>query len=97
MCDRWRNSFQAFIDDMGRKPTPLHTLDREDNDGPYSPDNCRWATRVEQNNNRSFNRHMTINGERLTVAQAARNAGLPHATVLSRLDAGKSDDEAVRQ
>lgn len=96
MCEAWRQSFEAFIADMGKKPTSLHTLDRINNDGNYEPSNCRWATRTEQNNNRSFNRHLMLNGELLTVAQAARAVGLPHATILHRLDAGKSDEEAVR-
>jgi hypothetical protein len=96
MCDEWRSSFKAFFDDIGPRPSPLHSLDRKDGDGPYSPDNCHWATEEEQNNNRSFNRHLTVNGERVTVAQAARETGIPHATILSRLDAGKTDEEAVR-
>lgn len=54
VCDRWvwgdgkRSGFECFIADMGRKPSPDHSLDRTDNDGPYAPWNCRWATKAEQ-------------------------------------------------
>lgn len=51
ICDRWRGSFEAFLSDMGNKPTPKHSIDRINNDGNYEPGNCRWATAKEQRAN----------------------------------------------
>lgn len=96
MCAEWSTSFEAFIAHMGRRPTKRHSLDRIDGDGHYEPGNCRWATIEEQNNNRPhFNRTLEVGGSTMTVAQASRAYGVPHGTILDRLDRGLSGEEAV--
>jgi hypothetical protein len=63
VCPQWVESFSTFLADMGPRSNPLHSIERRDNDGPYAPDNCYWATRKEQARNTRNNVLLTWNGE----------------------------------
>lgn len=57
VCERWLNSYENFLEDMGRKPSPIHSIDRINVNGNYEPSNCRWATPKEQSNNTTRNKN----------------------------------------
>src|ERR1700743_836023 len=77
VCDRWRDSFANFLQDMGLKPSPAHTLDRfPQKEGNYEPGNCRWATTKEQNRNRKSNVYLEFEGERLVKVDWAKRLGI---------------------
>jgi hypothetical protein len=94
VCDRWLNSFENFLKDMGHKPPGL-SLERRDNDGPYSPDNCRWATTYEQAANRRKNVWVEFQGEQMIMSEAIRRSGLPASAVWSRLRDGWTVERAL--
>lgn len=95
VCDRWRHSFPAFLEDMGHRPADKDSIDRIDNDGPYSPENCRWATALEQGANKANNHRLEWNGECLTIAEWCRRLGMKKNTLLNRLNRGLSAEEAL--
>lgn len=86
VCDRWVNSFQNFINDVGFSPTKNHSLDRINNDGNYEPGNCKWSTVSEQKCNTRSNRLITFEGETKTVSQWASFYKLSYFTIISRLN-----------
>ena len=88
VCARWLASLEAFVKDMGPQPSPRHTVERMDNDGAYTPENCRWATRRDQNRNYRRNRRITHNGVTLPMVDMARKHGLQPNTLRTRLDRG---------
>lgn len=94
ICERWE-SFPNFLEDMGLKPSPKHTIDRIDVNGNYEPMNCRWATQKEQHNNKRSNHWLEFNGERKTIQQWLDITGMPDTTFHSRLKAGWSVEDAL--
>ena len=88
VCSRWFESFDNFVSDMGPRPSSRHSIDRVNNDGNYEPSNCRWATAKEQWENSRQNRHpVEIKGEKITLSEACRRAGLPYSRVHMRINA----------
>lgn len=94
MCERWKNSFEAFLEDMGRCPVGK-VIDRINNDGDYKPGNCRWATTFEQNNNKRNVPKITHDGKTLTKSEWDLERGYPIGTVARRIFEGCSVEKAL--
>lgn len=88
VCERWlgKSGFLNFIEDMGMRPSSEHTLDRKNNDGDYTPENCRWATKEEQYSNKSTNRLITFQGKTQTMTQWCREKNITRGSLVGRLD-----------
>jgi hypothetical protein len=95
VCERW-HVFDNFIADMGVRPD-AHSLERRDNNGNYSPENCRWATKLDQANNTRANRLHVFDGRAQTVEQWARERNSSAQAIRHRLRRGWSISEALTQ
>jgi hypothetical protein len=95
VCESWLNSFEAFLADMGPRPSSRHTVDRIDGDGHYEPANCRWATPTEQGRNTRQNVVLNIDGESLCVSAWAERVGVSQQLIKDRLRLGWVAKEAV--
>jgi len=96
VCDRWLQSFENFIADMGKRPSTSHSLDRINNDGDYTPQNCRWATPKEQARNTQTNRLITLNGVTRTLVEWREYYGLSVTQLEYRMyHAGWSAEKAL--
>lgn len=94
VCDRW-SCFENFLADMGERPEGM-TLERRDNNKGYEPDNCRWATRREQQSNRRSAHRITIGAETKSLYDWCRDHGLDPGTVRHRVRAfGWSYEKAI--
>ena len=93
VCDEWEASFQSFYDwSMSNGYDIGLTIDRTDNDGGYSPDNCRWATRLEQANNRRICRKIVFNNEQHTISEWSRILGVKYSKLLDRINSRNMED-----
>jgi hypothetical protein len=88
ICDAWRRDFTRFLQDVGRRPSSAHTLDRIDNDRGYMPGNVRWATKKEQNRNRRSNTHISAFGKTMTLIEWSELYKVASGTILNRLKLG---------
>jgi hypothetical protein len=95
VCERWLHCFENFIADMGPRPSPRHSIERIDNNGNYCPENCKWATPVEQSNNTSACVLVTAFGVTRTIAEWSRVSGLLRGTISHRLKSGMDAESAV--
>lgn len=95
VCDRWLNSFDNFLADVGHRPSKDYSLDRIDVNGNYEPSNVRWADRKTQARNKRSNRVVDIAGERMSLAEACERAGVNYKKVQDRLKDGWSIERAL--
>lgn len=93
ICERWL-SYEIFLADMGEAPRGLQ-LERRNNDGPYTKDNCYWADRFEQGSNTSKNHNITVQGRTQPLIKWAREAGISPSTIHARLRGGWPVHDAV--
>ena len=87
VCEKWRQDWTKFRDDMGQPPDGK-SIDRIDNEGPYSPENCRWATRSEQQRNRRDNVLLTFRGKTLTRRGWSEELNIGFETIRARMKRG---------
>lgn len=96
ICDRWLNSFENFLADMGARPTDKHTIERTNNDGRYEKSNCQWITRLEQARNKRNNlKPITHQGITFLLVEWAEHLGIPYKTLHARLARGWSAEKTL--
>lgn len=88
VCSRWKDSFENFLNDMGRRPGIGYTIERKNRDGDYEPSNCVWLKNFHQQSNRSNNKRIEYAGKNLTYAEWERKMSLPTDKISSRMRLG---------
>jgi hypothetical protein len=95
VCRKWRNSYSAFLEDMGRRPSPFHSIHRKNNDGDYTPKNCVWSLIEEQSRHKRSNNNITAFGKTRCVTDWAADLEMSPSAITRRLQKGWSPEEAV--
>ncbi len=95
VCDRWLNSFVSFLEDVGRRPSNKHSIDRIEVNGNYEPSNVRWATPKTQRRNQRFDPRITINGVTKLICEWAEESSIPRSLISGRLKKDWDAEKAV--
>ncbi|HEX2879499.1 MAG TPA: hypothetical protein VHO25_08170 [Polyangiaceae bacterium] len=95
VCQRWQESFENFLADVGRRPAPRYSIDRINVNGNYEPTNCRWADDKTQASNKTTRRVIHAKGKSLSLSEWSKETGLPIGTIHWRLAQGWDADRAV--
>lgn len=97
VCDRWRQSFERFLEDMGERPSKSYQIERIANEGNYTPENCRWATRSEQARNRRSNRMLSFNGKTQCLSAWVEECGMTLKQLQNRITLGWSVERILTE
>lgn len=98
ICERWKNSFEDFLEDIGKRPSKNHSLDRyPNNDGDYEPGNVRWATKMQQSGNLRSNRWVEHEGDRMILSEWGRLLNVNPATLGKFLNKGGTMEAAIER
>lgn len=97
VCDEWYNSFEAFLMDMGLRPSRKHSVDRIENDGDYTKNNCVWATIKTQCRNKSTNRWIEGNGKKMILKDWARKLDCSCGSITKYLDVGLTMEWVIKK
>jgi len=95
VCPRWAGSFEAFLADMGPRPSDKTSIERKEGTKGYEPGNCVWATTQEQNWNKSDTRLVTLHGETFPLSVWADRLGLKRGTIHNRVKMGWTEEDAL--
>ena len=93
VCQRWLDSFEDFRRDVGERPSAKHSIDRIDVNGDYAPDNCRWATAIQQTHNRRCSISIEHDGREMMLLEACKLTGVNYKTAKWRISQGRPWDQ----